>query len=89
MIVDYGRSYLDDIEKIKDKTIIRRTHTVIEKLEAANSLRNVTNIKSMQGYSGYYRIRIGDFRIGFFLENENIIMLLAVGHRSVFYRNFP
>jgi mRNA interferase RelE/StbE len=61
----------------------------VEKLEAANSLRDISNIKSMQGYPGFYRIRFGDFRIGFRLVDENTIRLLAIEHRSVFYRDFP
>lgn len=89
MIVAYSKSYLDDLEGIKDKTIIRRAHTAVQKLKSANSLRDITNIKYMQGSQGFYRIAFGNYRIGFFLTDENTIRLLAIEHRSVFYRNFP
>ena len=81
--------YCSDFERISDKNIIRRADNTVEKLKSANSLREVTNIKPMQGYPGFYRIRFGNFRIGFSLEADNSILLLAIGHRSVFYRNFP
>jgi mRNA interferase RelE/StbE len=89
MIVIPGTSFYDDFERIRDKKIIRRAMSVIEKLEVANSLREISNIKSMQGHSGFYRIRFGDFRIGFRLVDETTIKLLAIEHRSVFYRCFP
>ena len=89
MTVLHSDFFCDDFERIMDKNIIRRANHAIEKLEAANSLREVANIKSMQGYPGFYRIRFGDFRIGFQLVDENTIVLLAIEHRSVFYRGFP
>ena len=81
--------YCSDFERISDKNIIRRADNAVEKLKTANSLREVTNIKSMQGYPGFYRIRFGDYRIGFSLEADNSVLLLAIDHRSVFYRNYP
>ena len=81
--------YCSDFERISDKNIIRRADNTVEKLKSANSLREVTNIKSMTGYPGFYRIRFGDFRIGFSLEADNSVLLLAIGRRSVFYRGFP
>ena len=89
MIVIPDTSFYDDFERIRDKNIIRRAMGSIEKLEAANSLREISNIKSMQGYPGFYRLRFGDFRIGFRLVDENTIKLLAIEHRSAFYRGFP
>ncbi|MEZ2302159.1 MAG: type II toxin-antitoxin system RelE/ParE family toxin [Microcoleus sp.] len=33
-------------------------------LEVINTLEEIPNIKAMRGYSGRYRIRIGDYRMG-------------------------
>ena len=89
MIVIPDSTFFDDFEKIRDKNIIRRAFSAVEKLEVAHSLHEISNIKSMQGYPGFYRLRFGDFRIGFRLVDENTIRLLAIEHRSVFYRRFP
>ena len=89
MIVIPSSSFCDDFERIRNKNIIQRALHAFEKLEAANSLRELPNIKSMKGYPGFYRLRFGDFRIGFRLVDENTIRLLAIEHRSVFYRDFP
>jgi len=82
-------SFVDAFKKITDTSIIRRASIAVEKLEAANSLREISNIKSMKGKPNYYRIRFGDFRIGFRLADETTIVLLYIEHRSVFYRGFP
>jgi len=89
MEIIYAGSFYNLFDQIKDKTIIRRADNTIEKLKSANSLRDVTNIKYMQGYPNYYRIAFGDYRIGFFLVDENTVRLLAIEHRSKFYRFFP
>ena len=89
MIVLHSDLFCDDFVRIRDRNIIRRANSAIDKLETARSLREVANIKSMQGHLGFYRIRFGDFRIGFQLIDETTIVLLAIEHRSVFYRDFP
>ena len=89
MIITFDNSFIDAFKKINDTSIVRRANDAVEKLEAANSLREISNIKAMKGNPNYYRIRFGDFRIGFRLADENTIVLLAIDHRSVFYRDFP
>ena len=43
--------------------------------------------KSLQGkLSGYYRIRSGDYRIVYSVDNEKItILILKIGHRGSIY----
>ena len=83
-------TFIEHLSKLKkDVLTIERAAKAITKLREANSLREIPNIKSMQGYPGFYRLRFGDFRIGFRLVDENTIRLLAIEHRSVFYRDFP
>jgi len=90
MIVLLAASYIDAIEKITDTSVIRKADNAFEKLKVANSLDDVANvIKPMHGYPGLYRLRFGDFRIGFRLIDKNTIKLVYIKHRSKFYRYFP
>jgi len=89
MTVLLDTSFVDAFKKITDTSIIRRVNIAVEKLEAAKLLREISNIKSMKGKPNYYRIRFGDFRIGFRLVDETTIVLLYVDSRSVFYKYFP
>jgi len=51
-------------------------------------LRGVRNTKKMKGYKVYYRYKIGDYRVGFKLENNTITLLIAL-HRKEIYKYFP
>jgi mRNA interferase RelE/StbE len=82
-------NFQKDLEKIKDVSILKRAKQTVEKMRAANSLREITNIKAIQDFPTFYRIRFGDFRIGFQLTDENTIKLFTIDHRSKIYRHFP
>ena len=90
MIVIPSKNFIKRLESLeRDYLTIERAEKAIAKLRKANSLREVANVKSMKGATDFYRIRIGAFRIGFRLVDENTIRLLEIDRRSVFYRNFP
>ena len=90
MIIIYNKSFTKLFDEIKDKTVVKRANNAIQKLKSANTLREVTNIVPMEDHPGFYRIRFGDFRIGFFnIEGEPTVELLDIDHRNDFYRKFP
>ena len=64
MIVEFDRSFLKSLDKIKDKSLFPKIEQKIQLVETALSLNDVSQIKKMVGHSNYYRIRIGDYRIG-------------------------
>lgn len=45
-------------------------------------------IKPMSGFRGYYRIKLGDYRIGFKKDKE-MIEFMRVRNRKDMYRYFP
>jgi len=89
MIVVYSDRFYKHLDKIIDTTVLNRAENAIEKFKSANTLRDIPNIKPMEGYAGFYRHRFGDWRIGFSLETDDSIILLKIGHRSEFYKYFP
>ena len=48
----------------------------------------VANVKPMQGWSSYYRIHIGEYRLGLKLEGD-VVVVLRFLHRRDIYRRFP
>ncbi len=43
--------------------------------------------KKLKGAAGYYRIRVGDYRVAYEIQDEVLVVLvLKVGHRQGFYR---
>lgn len=81
-------SFNKDISKLKDITTARKIEKLIAKLQGAESLNSIAGIKKLSGSLNAYRIRIGDYRIGFYKEN-NTIKLTAFAHRKEIYRYFP
>ncbi len=89
MEVQYRQAFLKDLKELKSSTSYQRIYDLaFTTLEAMNSLEVIPDIKAMKGYTGRYRIRIGDYRIGIEV-NGDVIELMRVLHRREFYRYFP
>ncbi|MDX1921373.1 MAG: type II toxin-antitoxin system RelE/ParE family toxin [Candidatus Caenarcaniphilales bacterium] len=88
MKLELTDSFEKDVRRYKDKNLLKRLNSVLDLLEESFSLERIPNLKAMKGNSEFYRIRIGDFRLGFQLVGETV-RLLAFGKRGDFYRSFP
>ena len=89
MQVQYREAFLKDLKQLKSSTSYQRIYELaFTTLEAINTLEEIPNIKAMRGYSGRYRIRIGDYRMGIEV-NGDVIEVMRVLHRREFYRYFP
>ena len=88
MIVFAKKSFNKDIEKINDNKLAKKIKGVILSVEKANAIIQIHNVKKLKGTANAYRIRIGDYRLGFFFIN-NVVELTAFAHRKEIYRYFP
>ena len=88
MLVTAKKSFNKDIEKIKDKKLALRIKNIISSLQNATTIELLPNTKKLKGSTTAYRIKLGDYRIGFFLK-ENIVELTAFAHRKDIYKYFP
>jgi len=86
--VRFQASFAKDLRALKEKALLERIKELIASIEAAQSLAEVPNLKKLHGSSGYYRIRIGDYRVGLATE-EGVIVFVRVLHRREVYRYFP
>ena len=89
MNVKFDSSFLKSLSKIKDQTILQRIKKIIIGLEESADLKKVKNLRKLTGYKNYFRIRIGDYRLGFETINNDTIRLIIIAHRKDIYRNFP
>lgn len=82
MIVKWSEGALHDLEKI-DKPIAQR---IIKKIDwLGNNFEQILPEKLSANLSDYYKLRIGDYRVIYIIENEIIIIIEAVGHRREIY----
>jgi mRNA interferase RelE/StbE len=71
MIIEFDKSFEKSLDKIKNKSIYTRIGKIILEFENSKSLSEIPNIKKLTGFKNYYRVRIGEYRLGFELINEN------------------
>lgn len=88
MNVEFRKSFEKDLGGIRDVTLLQRIRAVIEEVETAENLSEVTNIKQLKGDGTYYRIRLGDYRIGITVDEDTVIFVRVL-HRKEVYKYFP
>jgi mRNA interferase RelE/StbE len=88
MTVQFKESFAQDLRSIKDKGLLARVRALIEQVEQAPHLGHLSNLQKLRGGGNYYRIRVGDYRIGFSVEGETVTFIRFL-HRKDIYRYFP
>ena len=88
MKTDFKKSFTKDLKKIREQDLKKRVTTAIKRAEEAKSLREVENIRKLRGSNRYYRIKIGDYRIGLKLK-DNLLIFIRFLHRRDIYKYFP
>jgi mRNA interferase RelE/StbE len=85
---EFTSSFLRDVRKLPDDAVRAQVRATIEVVEAAADLRAITNLKKLSGTGSYYRIRIGEYRIGLQVTGEAVIFVRVLPRREI-YRYFP
>ncbi|WP_017300248.1 type II toxin-antitoxin system RelE family toxin [Nodosilinea nodulosa] len=88
MKVEFRKTFEKDLKKINDKSLLVKIKSTITAVEEASSLDNIASLKKLKGDEGHFRIRIGDYRLGLFLDGDTLLFIRII-HRREFYRYFP
>jgi mRNA interferase RelE/StbE len=88
MKVLIDKSFDKDVSKIDDKKIRLSIVALIEEVQKAKNLSDITNIKKLKGHKSAYRIRMGEYRIGVFHKSGTVEFIRFL-HRSNVYNKFP
>lgn len=82
--VQIDRQAAKEIERLDRKAqarILRAIHSLAE------DPRRASNVKSLRGADGSYRLRVGDYRVIYVLrDRELVVFVVRVGHRREVYR---
>ena len=73
---------------INDAALLQRIRKVIERVEAAQTFKQIPNFKRLEATGKYYRIRVGDYRVGFVFERGTVTFVRCL-HRKEIFRYFP
>lgn len=88
MKILYEKSFLKDIQEIQDKNFKNKIQTILVLLETAHAVNEINSIKKLRGHSNAFRIRVGQYRIGLFIENDTLIFIRCLPRKSI-YSHFP
>lgn len=84
----FRKSFLRDLKKLNDPRVRGQVRAVIEAVESTETLGDLPNVKKMSGGAPYYRVRIGDYRVGLAVDDAGV-EFVRVLHRKDVYRHFP
>lgn len=87
MKIEIRSSLLKDIKKIQKAQKLRLEEVYLS-LKECEEIAQIPNIKKLKGFENFYRIRIGDYRLGLAIEDD-IVILLHFLHRKDIYKFFP
>jgi mRNA interferase RelE/StbE len=86
---NYLPTFIKDLKGLKSTPSYSAIkNLVFTDILAVQHLQEISNLKKLKGDDNTYRIRVGDYRIGFFLEDDTITFARVL-HRREFYRYFP
>ena len=81
-------SFLKDLQKLSDKATCAQVQELIGTVEGANSPAQIPNLKKMHGRASYYRVRIGNYRVGVIIESNRVTFVRCL-NRADIYKHFP
>lgn len=85
----YLPSFVKDIKALKGSSAFRLIHALVfQEIPNYKSIEQIRNLKKLKEGENAYRIRVGDYRIGIFIEGDTITFARIL-HRREIYRYFP
>ena len=87
MIVRIDKGFQKDVSKINDVKIKRAITETIESVQNSENLSSITNIKKLTGHKDFYRIRLGNYRIGLrYTEDKELIFIRFLDRKEIYQR---
>lgn len=88
MDIEIKKSFSKDVDKIHDKKLLNSIFEIITQIQKAASFKDIKHVKKLEGSKKHYRVKIGDYRLGLYIENETVFFVRFL-HRKEVYRYFP
>jgi mRNA interferase RelE/StbE len=85
---NYRKRFLKELAKVPPKLRIKIEEFVFTKATKLNTIEEAKIIEKMTGYSSYYKIRFGDYRVGLKYKDKAIVFERVL-HRKDIYKYFP
>ena len=87
MNIEIRRTFTKDADKLP-ANIQRQLAVIITDMQQAKQLTQIKDCKKIKGSKTAFRIRLNQYRIGLFFENETIELVRVLGRKDI-YKYFP
>ncbi|HET6402994.1 MAG TPA: type II toxin-antitoxin system RelE/ParE family toxin [Candidatus Kapabacteria bacterium] len=88
MNVRIKKTFLKDRDRLLPEYQSKVDELVFEILPKLNRLADLPSVKYMKGHTGYFRVRIGAYRVGIESRGDEIVVHRVLNRREI-YRYFP
>lgn len=88
MKLRYLKSFLRDLEKLKNKKTKQQIKAHIEQIKRAEKRNEIRQLKKIKGHPYAYRIQLGNYRMGLFIEKDTVTFVRFVKRNDI-YKLFP
>ena len=83
MNIDIRRTFTKDADNLP-ANFQRQLALIITNLQQAKQLTQIKDCKKIKGSKTAYRIRLNQYHIGFFFENETIELVRILGRKDIY-----
>lgn len=84
----FEAKFAKDLRAIRERKVLNKMQEIIVDCKSAMNLSELKQVKKMQGYEHFYRIRLGEYRVGIEIVGDEIIFTRFL-HRKDVYKYFP
>ena len=88
MQIVFLSKFFKDLSKINQPKVLADIEKAIIQVENVKTTIDINQLKKLKGYKSAFRIKVGDYRIGLFIEND-VIEFARILHRKDIYNLFP
>jgi len=87
--IEFDGAFLKGLKKSKNTQLLAKIKSVILHCEISEAIEEIKNCKKLTGHDSYYRIRIGDYRLGLKKVDNQTLRFITFAHRRDIYQLFP
>jgi mRNA interferase RelE/StbE len=82
-------SFIKDLKALKSTPVFESVKSLVfDEIPSYSSLDEISNLKKLKDADSTYRIRVGDYRVGFMVVGDTVTFVRVL-HRKDIYRYFP
>ena len=87
--VRYADTFLKDLSALKSTPYYKKIKSIcFDELPQCVNVTHIRNLKKMEGYKDFFRIRVGDYRIGLLIQGNSVDVLRVLNRKDI-YKYFP